>query len=106
VVHTAEELMTPPLIVYQGIHRGTRPQSDSFVSLSAPNIVISALKKAEDGNGLIVRMYEAVGRQTSANLDLRFAKLHWQGEFRPFEIKTLRVIPESKSISEVNILER
>ncbi|MDR3723119.1 MAG: glycoside hydrolase family 38 C-terminal domain-containing protein [Terracidiphilus sp.] len=106
VVHTAEELMAPPLAVYQGIHRGTRPQSDSFVAVSAPNIVISAIKKAEDDNGLIVRMYEAAGRQTSANLDLRFAKLHWKGEFRPFEIKTLRVNSESGAVSEINILER
>jgi alpha-mannosidase len=106
IVRSAEELMAPPLVIYQGIHRGTRPESDSFLSVDSPNVVISAIKQAEDGDDTIVRMYESTGRATTVNVDLKFAKAHWTGKLHPFEIKTLRIKAKTSSISEVNILEK
>ena len=97
--------MSPALTIYQGIHRGTRPLSDSFLSVDVPNVVVSAIKQAEDGEDLIVRMYETAGRETTANLDLKFAKAHWTGKLHPFEIKTLRIRSKTSAIAEVNILE-
>jgi alpha-mannosidase len=106
LVRSAEELMSPALTIYQGIHRGTRPLSDSFLSVDVPNVVVSTIKQAEDGEDLIVRMYETAGRETTANLDLKFAKAHWTGKLHPFEIKTLRIKAKTSAISEVNILEK
>jgi len=106
VVRMAEELVAPPLVVYQGIHPGTRAQSDSFLSVDAPDIVISAIKQAEDGDDAIVRMYETAGRETTAKVDLGFARVAWTGKFHPFEIKTLRIDPKTAKVSEVNILEK
>ena len=106
VVHIAEELVSPALVVYQGIHPGARPQSDSFLSVDAPDIVVSAIKLAEESDDLIVRMYETGGRDSTARLNLPFAKSQWTGMFHPFEIKTLRINPKSAVISEVNILEQ
>jgi len=105
IVRSAEELMSPALTVYQGIHRGTRPLSDSFLSVDVPNVVVTTIKQAEDGEDLIVRMYETAGRETTANLDLKFAKTHWTGKLHPFEIKTLRIKAKTPAITEVNILE-
>jgi alpha-mannosidase len=105
VVRLAEELVAPALVLYQGIHPGTRPQSYSFLSIDSPNIVVSTIKQAEEGSDLIVRMYETAGRGTTANLDLQFAKTGWTGKFQPFEIKTVRVNSKSATVSEVNILE-
>jgi alpha-mannosidase len=42
-------------------HAGALPASKSFVSVSAPNLVVTALKKAEDDANLILRAYEANG---------------------------------------------
>ena len=40
-------------------HSGDLPETYSFVSVDRPNAVITALKKAENGEGLIVRFYDA-----------------------------------------------
>ena len=106
IVRQAEELAAPPLVVYQGIHAGSWPQSNSFLSVDAPDVVISAIKLAEEGDGVIVRFYETDGKETTANLDLHFANVRWSGELHPFEIKTLRIDPHSRRVEEVNILER
>jgi alpha-mannosidase len=106
IVRQAEELVAPPLVVYQGIHAGSWPQSNSFLSVDAPDVVISAIKLAEEGDGVIVRFYETDGMETTANLDLHFANVRWSGELHPFEIKTLRIDPHSRRVEEVNILER
>ena len=106
VVHLAEELVTPAPVIYQGIHSGTRSQSGSFLSVDVPNIVVSTIKQAEDGDDLIVRLYETAGRQTKAKVDMPFAKAQWNGELHPFEIKTLRLNPKTANVTEVNILEQ
>lgn len=105
VVHTAEELVTPAAIMYQGIHPGSRPESASFLSVDSPNIVISTVKESEDGDDLIVRCFEATGRQTRATVDLAFANTKWSGNLHPFEIKTLRINRKSHAVTEVNLLE-
>jgi alpha-mannosidase len=42
-------------------HYGILPPERSFVSVSNPNVVLTAMKKAEDSNGLIFRFYEWAG---------------------------------------------
>lgn len=59
-VRRAAELNQPPIALV-GTHHpvGTLPQQDSFVSVDQANIVVSAMKKAEDNDDLILRCYEA-----------------------------------------------
>jgi alpha-mannosidase len=106
IVHMAELLTAPVPVIYQGIHPGNRPLSASFLSVDAPNVVVSVVKKAEDGEDLILRCYEAVGRPTKASLELGLVNRHWAGSFRPLEIKTLRVPLDGGEIREVNLLEK
>jgi alpha-mannosidase len=107
VVRMAEELTAPVPALYQGIHRGTRPQAASFLSMDVPNVVVSDVKQAEDGNDLIIRCYETAGRATKASLDLALVHRRWTGEFHPLEIKTLRVpLTQAGKIREVNALEQ
>ena len=40
-------------------HGGNLPATNSFASVSSPSVILTAMKKAEDSNALIVRMYEA-----------------------------------------------
>jgi alpha-mannosidase len=93
-------------VIYQGIHKGSRPQSASFLSVDAPDIVVTAIKRAEEGNDLIIRCYETDGRAVSASVDLKWLQRKWSGNFRPMEIKTLRVPLEGGGIREVNLLEQ
>ena len=105
IVRLAEEYTAPVPVLYQGIHGGSRPQSGSFLSVDARNVVVTALKKAEEGDDLILRCYETHGRPTTATLKMGFANQQWTGKFRPLEIKTLR-ISKGGAIREVNLLEK
>jgi alpha-mannosidase len=106
VPRAADEFTSPVPVVYQGIHPGTRPQSDSLLSVDAPNVIVSAIKRAEEGDDLIVRCHETDGKAAKATIDLRFARRTWTGSLRPFEIKTLRLDAKSGQIREVNGLEQ
>jgi alpha-mannosidase len=106
VARLAEELVAPALIVYQGIHRGTLAQSNSFLSVDPSDVVVSAIKRSEEGDALIVRLYETAGWSPNVTLDLHFANVRWTGKLHPFEIKTLRIDPHSLKVEEVNILEQ
>lgn len=44
----------------------------SVCSVDAPNVIVTAVKRAEDGNGVVVRAYECAGRETTARFDLGF----------------------------------
>jgi alpha-mannosidase len=105
IVRLAEEYTAPTPVLYQGIHSGTRPQSGSFLSVDVGNVVVSALKKADEGNDVILRCYETDGRATTATLNLGFANRQWSGNFRPLEIKSLRIPMAGGPIREVNLLE-
>jgi alpha-mannosidase len=43
-------------------HQGDLPAEHSFASVSSPDVVLTALKKAEDSNALIMRMYEIANK--------------------------------------------
>jgi alpha-mannosidase len=47
-------------------HAGSLPAEHSFASVSPENVVLTAVKKAEDANGLIFRVYEWAGKDTTA----------------------------------------
>jgi len=102
----AAELVDPVPIVYQGIHPGTRSASDSFMSVDAPDVIVEAVKEAEDGDDLIVRSYETDGQGTTATLQMPFLHAHWTGQYHPFEIKTVRINRHTGDVREVNALER
>jgi alpha-mannosidase len=101
----AEEFTASSIAVYQGIHGGSKPKSDSFLSVDVPNVVVSAIKHSETGDDIIVRCVETSAFLTRATVDIRFAGRKWTGDFRPCEIKTLRMNKAKGDIKEVNLLE-
>jgi alpha-mannosidase len=105
IQRTTEEFITPSIAIYQGIHGGSMPKSGSFLSVDTENVIVSAIKQSEKGEDTIVRCIETAGLPTSAAIDLRFAHLKWSGNFRAYEIKTLRVNKSKGTIKEVNLLE-
>jgi alpha-mannosidase len=61
VVHAAHELNVPVLSQVTAARAGKVPAALSRMSVSTGNVVIDSVKKAEDDNGIIVRLYEAHG---------------------------------------------
>ena len=45
-------------------HEGTLPSVGSALEVSAENVILSAFKVAEDGDGLVLRLWETEGRET------------------------------------------
>lgn len=101
----AEEFISPSLVIYQGIHRGTLPKSGSYLSVNPENVIVSAVKQSENGEDFIIRCVETFGKPISASLSLLFANKQWTGEFRPYEIKTLKYSRKSGDIKVVSLLE-
>ena len=51
-------------------HTGILPRSHSFIATPAENIVLTAVKKAEDADALILRFYEWEGKDGNAQIQL------------------------------------
>ncbi len=71
-MRAAYDYDTPVPTVETTAHRGRMPASFSWLNVSAPNVVISAIKKSEVGNDLIVRLYETAGRPAHVRLNIGF----------------------------------
>ena len=46
------------------------PDTMSFCSVDKPNVMLTALKRAEDGDGIIIRLIETQGKKTTASVTL------------------------------------
>ena len=71
-VRLAQEYNTPLIPVGTGSHAGPLPVSRSFVSLTPGNLVLASVKKAEDSDAWVFQWYDAVGRESTAELTLPF----------------------------------
>jgi alpha-mannosidase len=65
-VYEAAKLNQPTYVVKGGIPGTTR----SYVSADKSNVIIETIKKAEDGNGIIIRMYECENALTKVHISL------------------------------------
>lgn len=113
-VNRAFELNMPLEAFYtQGKNNSVPVCEKSFLEVSHKNVIVDALKRAEDGDGYIFRVYESEGRTVTASVRLCFpdfdlyecdmmeenlsvlSKKSSQLDFavRPFEVKTFRIIP-------------
>jgi alpha-mannosidase len=110
-VRAGYELNSPLRAVAASTHSGMLPAEHSFLAIEPADLVLTALKQAEDGGDLILRFYESAGQKTTARItlppgveDVRDAslteqageKLSFDGKVatlavNPYEIKTLRL---------------
>jgi alpha-mannosidase len=51
-------------------HTGSLPPSHSFISVDDDNVILTAVKKSEDDNALILRVYDWSGKPSSARFTL------------------------------------
>ncbi len=106
-------------------HQGALPPEHAFVEVKPENVVLTAVKKAEDDDSVILRFYEWAGRDTNVKIQLPpgaesaqdadlmerpVGELPMQGgtvtvHAKPYEIKTVKVrfslppIPEPVKIA-------
>lgn len=106
VVRRAESLNTPPIVGEVGAHAGEWPGVASLVSVAPANVILTTLKRAEEGNGLILRGYETAGQRVTA--EIQFGEpgnqVSWAVDWGPYQVKTLHLRPGASPV-EVNMLE-
>jgi alpha-mannosidase len=69
-VHHGYEANYPLLAMQVEPHSGSLPERRSFVSVSPANVILTAVKKAEDSNALIFRVYESAGERSETTVDV------------------------------------
>jgi alpha-mannosidase len=106
----AEEMQTPAEYVIDSAHEGTEPWERSFLRLQPGTVTATALKRAETGDAIIVRLQEHAGRDTEYTLEAGALGLTHRGRIKPWEIRTLMITAEkgrrAAQVREVNLLER
>ncbi|HEX2950884.1 MAG TPA: glycoside hydrolase family 38 C-terminal domain-containing protein [Armatimonadota bacterium] len=111
VPQAAYELNVPLHPVTVPAHPGTLPSTASYIQVDVANVIVEAVKKAEDSDDLILRLYEMSGAATQATVTfatpvssvdivnlleeqpqaLPVKENRVEVPFGPFEVQTLRV---------------
>ncbi len=120
IIRNAEDLHQPLIHLIDSIHAGEFPNSQSFIKIESllrtssakeeeskeKNIIISAVKLAEDKSGIILRAYETSGEEIKVKINIPFLRRKFSATFSPFEIKTFKIpLNRNKPIKEVNLIE-
>jgi alpha-mannosidase len=94
----------PGLSQAEGTHAGQQPPRAGFLAVDAPNVLVTVLKPAEDGQGLIVRAQETAGQPARTTLKMVLIGREFPIELGPWQVKTWRV-GEDGAIRDTNFLE-
>ena len=74
VIHEAQVLNNPVILkAISANEAGHLPESYSFASVEEDKLILETIKKAEDGEGFIIRLYDTFNRRGTAMLNLGFA---------------------------------
>jgi len=94
----------PYALSYWPSGRGERPSAGP--SLSDRTVQLTTFKRAANSDDFIIRLFEPTGKRRTTTVTLPCAGVRTRVELRPFEIKTLRIAPQSGEVREVNLLEQ
>jgi alpha-mannosidase len=101
VVRLAADLNQPPFAMLESFHDGSLPSEAGYGADAGGDVVMTVLKRAEDGEAFVVRAYESAGRDGRASFDVLGHR--WEAAFRANEIKTFRL--EGGGVVETDLLE-
>lgn len=69
----AYKLNLPTVAVIEEKHDGKLPKNMSFLSVDSDNIVLETIKRAEDDNSIIIRMYEFCNKRSTVKVNTHLA---------------------------------
>ena len=106
-VRAAIELNEPAIPLFETFHAGPLPRRASLVEVESASVVGTVVKRAEDGDDVVIRCYESAGRDADALIRIGPLDRELRVRFRPHEIKTLAVPRDpTGAVREVDLLER
>ncbi len=77
----------------------------SLMQIDNPGVMVSAIKKSEDSEGYIIRLYEGSGETAEAKITFPAHKLEKTISFNGFEIKTFLWNPQTGDFKETSLIE-
>lgn len=87
----AERLTVPLDPAQTGAHAGTLPKSHGFLTVTPKNLVVTAIKRAEDASGMVIRLFNPTEAPLSGAL--QFANPPQRAERLSLEEKTEASLP-------------
>jgi alpha-mannosidase len=87
----AERFNNPPIVAFSNSHQGSLPSASSLVSCAPGNVIIGAVKVAEEYDEIILRLFESAGRKTRCDVAFPLLGIEFTTDIGPWEIKTLAV---------------
>lgn len=91
VVRMAAVLNRLPEGLIETHHGGELPPVYAGIKLSADNVLLTAWKAAEDGDGTVIRLVETAGKATECTVELASYPRPFTVSLRPQQIRTLRL---------------
>ena len=67
---------------------GNGEKCKEFITISEPSIVLSAVKKAEKDNAIVVRLYNSQNKSSSTEICFKWLNLSFEIKFKPYQFKT------------------
>ncbi|MGE5597903.1 MAG: glycoside hydrolase family 38 C-terminal domain-containing protein, partial [Bacteroidota bacterium] len=105
ICHAAAAFNAPLLFVREYAHPGELPREHGFLKVDPPGAAQPPpRKKTEDGDDLILRLFEPHGREASVRISLPAAGVSFTAALGPHQIKTFRLSRDGRT-REVNFLE-
>lgn len=101
IPHMAKAFVNAPIVLSEANHDGVYDSFESFVSLDAKSVFITALKRAEKSDATVIRLNEFAG--CAQKVSLKYFDCVHTIDMKPYEIKTLLL--KDSSVSEINITE-
>ena len=107
LTRAATELNQRPTILLESGHPGRLPDTASYAAVEPDNLVLGAVKVAEDGDDLVVRVVETCGRAVRGAVDLPLWQRRFEIDIGPFQIRTFRISRDPDvEVTETDLLER
>ena len=94
----------PPIIIAEANHDGQLPGQGQYIGIDANTVMLSVIKKSEDGDDIILRLVEYGGTNDIVNLTWQDVKLE-AVRMSAYEIKTLRLDMTNFELTESDMLE-
>jgi alpha-mannosidase len=106
IVRLAAELNQPPFAMLESYHDGSLGSQGWCASDGGGDVVVTVLKRAEEGDAFVVRAYETSGRPAHATIQLPVLSRTIDADFGPNEIKTFRIPRDTEQpVAETDLLE-
>jgi alpha-mannosidase len=97
------EFNYPLIAIQEAVHHGELPATQSFINIEPCDVIVPVLKKAEDSDDLIIRIFETEGEKSVVKVNLsNFLKIDAIHKTDLME-NEMEIIPHNQSSFEVEV---